>query len=168
MMKSINPSYKSLLWIMPFIMGLHNLEEAPSMVEFSARYLPDIHFVTGPQFHAALIIVTLGGFAAAYASLYFLGRGVWAYVPVAMQVIMLLNAFSHIGASIVFGTAAPGVYTGALVNVPFALLVFRAVFREKFADRRGFAIAFIAGALLYLPLIALSLYAGSLLGSLFM
>jgi hypothetical protein len=167
-MKFINPSYKALLWIMPFVMGLHNLEEAPSMVDFSARYLPNVHFVTGPQFHAALVIVTLGGFAAVYTSLFFLEKAWWAYVPIAIQTIMLLNALSHIGASIMFSTAAPGVYTAAAINIPFALLTFRAAFGEGYADRRGFAIAFIAGALLYLPIIAFSLFAGSIAEKIFM
>ncbi|TAL33619.1 MAG: HXXEE domain-containing protein [Spirochaetes bacterium] len=168
MKKKFLDSYKSLLWIMPFLMGLHNLEEAPGMVAFSAKYLPGVHFVTGPQFHAALVIVTLGGFAAVYASLYFLEKGFWGHMPVAIQAVMLLNALSHVGASILFLTPAPGVYTALLVNIPFALLVFRAAFREHYIDRRGFAIAFVCGAVVYLPLIALSLVAGSLAEKLFM
>jgi len=162
MMKHYNPSYKSLLWIMPFLTGLHNLEEAPSMVGFLARYLPDIHFVTEGQFYAALIIATLGEFAIVYASLYFLERGVWRYVPVALQSLVFLNALSHICGSLMFRTAAPGVFTAVLLIIPFTPLVYRAALREKYVDRRGLTVAFLAGAVAYLPLVALSLLAGTL------
>mgnify|MGYP000937134172 CR=1 FL=1 len=147
---------------LPFLFAMHNAEESLSMVEFSARHMAGFHSVTQVQFLPALVLITGAAFILCYMAVGRFGRGVWAYVPLWIQSILFFNAFSHIAITIHSGEAAPGVYTAVLVNIPFALALFRGALREGFVTARGAFWSAVAGLVLYVPVVLLSLGFGSL------
>jgi hypothetical protein len=147
---------------LPFLFAMHNAEESLSMVEFSARHMAGFHSVTQVQFLSALVLITGAAFILCYMAVGRFGRGVWAYVPLWIQSILFFNAFSHIAITIHSGEAAPGVYTAVLVNIPFALALFRGALREGFVTARGAFWSAVAGLVLYVPVVLLSLGFGSL------
>ncbi len=147
---------------LPFLFALHNAEESLSMVEFSSRHMAGFHSVTQVQFLSALVLITAAAFVLCFMAVGRFGRGIWTYVPLWIQSILFFNAFSHIAITIHSGEAAPGVYTAVLVNIPFALVLFRRAFREGFVTARRAAYAAVAGLVLYVPVVLLSLGFGSL------
>lgn len=154
--------FVSMVRALPFLFALHNAEESLSMVEFSARHMAGFHSVTQVQFLSALVLITGAAFILCYMAVGRFGRGVWAYVPLWIQSILFFNAFSHIAITIHSGEAAPGVYTAVLVNIPFALALFRGALREGFVTARGAFWSAVAGLVLYVPVVLLSLGFGSL------
>lgn len=147
---------------LPFLFALHNAEESLSMVEFSARHMAGFHSVTQVQFLSALVLITGAAFILCFMAAGRFGLGIWTYVPLWIQSILFFNAFSHIAITIHSGEAAPGVYTAVLVNIPFTLVLFRGALREGFATARGASWSAVAGLVLYVPVVLLSLGFGSL------
>jgi hypothetical protein len=156
-------TYRRLLWLLPVLFGLHNLEESFAMVAFSRAHLPGLHSVTQPQFNAAVILITAAGFIITYLSIAKGLRGAWAYAPLWLQSILFVNALTHIAASVYAGEAAPGIYTAVFVNIPFSLWLFRRAFAEKYATRKYFIYSCAAGLASYAPLTFASLAAGKAL-----
>ncbi len=154
--------FAGMVRALPFLFALHNAEEALSMVGFSARHMAGFHSVTQVQFLSALVLITAAAFVLCFLAVNRLGRGVWAYVPLWIQSILFFNAFSHIAITIHTGEAAPGIFTAVLVNIPFTLVLFRRAFREGLVTARGAAYAAVAGLVLYVPVVLLSLGLGSL------
>ncbi|HSV98365.1 MAG TPA: HXXEE domain-containing protein, partial [Spirochaetota bacterium] len=142
---------------LPFLFALHNAEESLSMVEFSARHMAGFHSVTQVQFLSALVLITGAAFVLCFVAAGRFGRGIWAYVPLWIQSILFFNAFSHIAITIHTGEAAPGVYTAVLVNIPFTIALFRGALREGLVTARGASWSAVAGLVLYVPVVLLSL-----------
>ena len=131
-------SRASLLWLVPLLFALHNLEEGALM----QRYLPAaqaamparlkriVGLCNYRQFVALLVFITLIPFAiAAAADLSRLGS-IAGYALLALQATMLLNVASHIGAAFVLRGYGPGLVTAILVNLPFSLWLMSVAWAE--------------------------------------
>jgi uncharacterized protein with HXXEE motif len=135
---------RRLLWYIPALLFLHNLEEALTI----PRYLPIIQarapqalqpwFATMsyPVFLWAVTIVTLVPLAiVAYASSR-PGRH-WTYWAAALvQAVVALNVASHVAGAIYLGGYAPGVLTAVVLNLPFSIYFFRRAAHEGWFTRR--------------------------------
>lgn len=133
-------SFDRLLWLVPFLLAIHNLEEAPFMEGWYKR-LP-LKFplsITTRQFVIAVIFITVVGFIVTYVALGYLDEQTGYLVILGIQAIMLFNAFvPHIATTIRFRMYSPGVLTAILLILPFSYYLFRRAFSENVLEPNQF------------------------------
>lgn len=165
-------SRKTLLWLVPIFLTIHNLEEAIVMPAFlatrnaavpgSLRQL--IPPVTYKQFLTALIIITIIPYLIA---LFWLSRKWAVYVLLGFQVVMLINVFAHVMMALFLKGYAPGVATALLINLPFSVYLLRRALVEKWVSRKAAVLMFPIGLVIHGPALAgLMLLSGEIAGSL--
>jgi hypothetical protein len=123
-------SFRTIQWLFPVVVTLHNGEEAfymPKWVSAHHGQLP-MHPRAGAIF-LALLLLTLAAFAVAILSVQRGEQSVGAYLLFGYAAAMLINVFvPHIPATLAFHEYTPGVATAVLINLPFmSVLMFRAV-----------------------------------------
>jgi hypothetical protein len=159
---------RSVLWLVPSLLALHNAEEAL----FFPRYLPFVlsrlsaawqaliaPLSTG-QVWSALALITGTAFLAAWWADRSPDSAAALWLLLLIQATVLLNPLWHAAAAVVlFGGYAPGVVTALLLNLPFSIyLLHRAVAERWFG--RGALWALAPGAILvHGPLLAALLVA---------
>ena len=133
----------SVLWLIPVLFLLHNLEEALFMPRFlpldpdliPSALRPLLAELTYAQFLAVLLPVTILPFLiAARGNLHRSGSG-GIFLLLGCQAVVLLNVFSHIASALVLGGYVPGLLTALLPNLPFSIYVFRKATRERWISR---------------------------------
>ena len=156
-------SRSSVLWLIPVLLLVHNLEEAlfmPHILPLDPQYIPRalrllLPEVTYAQFLLVLLPVTVLPFLiAARGDLHREGSG-GIFLLLGLQAAVLLNVFSHIASALVLGGYVPGLLTALLPNLPFSIYVFRKATRERWISR---------WALLSLPALALFVHGPVLIG----
>jgi hypothetical protein len=122
-----------LLWLIPILFTLHNLEEAPSMESWSKRLPLKIHpTVSTRQFTIAVTFLTLSGFLITYIALNFLQNSTAYLLLLGIQAILLFNAIiPHIATTIRFRMYSPGMITAIFITLPYSFYVFRRAFAEN-------------------------------------
>ncbi len=151
-------SKKNLLWLVPILITVHNLEEAVFMPIFLARRntaIPNfLHGLLPPitygQFLLALFIMT----ATPYLIAWFANRerervGVGMFLLLSVQVMMLVNVFAHMGMAILVSGYAPGVVTAIAINLPFSVYLLRHAVRERCVSGRAMALIVPIGLVLH-------------------
>ena len=120
-------SFTRLLWFVPFLLAIHNVEEAPFMEKWSRELPLPIHpAVSTRQFVWAVTLLTVAGFAITYFGINTTKQpiGVWAVLEI--QMIMLVNAIApHLVVSLRFQKYNPGVVTALFLNIPFSVYLFQ-------------------------------------------
>lgn len=154
---------RHLLWLVPLLLTLHNLEEAVFMKGFLSRFgdrLPILPPVTFGQFLLALTLVTLAPYAFAASGP--LERRSRAFLLVlGTQMVVLVNVASHLAAAVWARGYAPGLVTALLVNLPFSLFLFRRALRASWVRPRDLAWLLVAALLVHGPgLVGLMVLAG--------
>lgn len=158
---------RSLLWLVPLLLTLHNLEEAVFMKGFLARFadrIPLLPPVTYGQFLLALAVVTLAPYAFAASGP--LERRSRAFLLVlGTQMVVLVNVAAHVAAAVWARGYAPGLVTALLVNLPFSVFLFRRALRGAWVKPRDLAWLLAAALLVHGPgLVGLMVLAGWALG----
>jgi hypothetical protein len=165
-------SRKALLWLVPVLLTIHNLEEAlvmPAFIERRNASVPGpmreiLPPVTYRQFLTALIIITVIPYLIA---LLWIGRRWAVYALLGLQVVMLINVFAHILMALFLKGYAPGLVTALLINLPFSLYLLRRAVREGWISMRAAVWMFPIGLLIHGPaLAALMLLSGKIAGAL--
>jgi hypothetical protein len=152
-------SRKTLLWLVPVFLTIHNLEEAvvmPAFIERRNAYvrgtlsqiIPPVNY---KQFLIALAIITIIPFLVA---LLWLGRRWAVYLLIGFQVVMLINVFAHILMALFLRGYAPGLITALVINLPFSLYLLRRALNEKWVTKGAVAWMFPAGLLIHGPVLA--------------
>lgn len=133
-------SFNRLLWLVPILFTLHNVEEAPFMEGWSKRIPLKIHpTVSTRQFAIAVLFLTLGGFLVTYFGVEYLANQAGYLSVLEIQAILFFNAFiPHIASTIRFRMYSPGVITAVLVTLPFSFYLFRRAFHENILDWNQF------------------------------
>ena len=162
---------KSLLWLVPVFVTVHNLEEAlfmPAFLEtrnssipvFLRSLLPPI---TYRQFLIALIIVTAMPYLIAwFGNLEGEGSG-GAHVLLGLQIVMLYNVLAHAMMAVLLGGYAPGLVTAVVFNLPISVYLLRRALRERWISRRAIMLLLPAGLIIHtLGLPSLIILSGSL------
>jgi Protein of unknown function with HXXEE motif len=161
---------KRLLWLVPVLLTIHNLEEAvamPAFIEKRNASVPGslrdiVPPVTYKQFLIALAIITVIPYLVA---LLWLGRRWAVYLLVGFQVVMLINVFAHTLMAIFLRGYTPGLVTALLINLPFSLYLLRRAVIEKWMSKRAVALMFPVGLLAHGPvLLGLMLLSGLIAG----
>jgi hypothetical protein len=125
-------SFAQLLWGVPILLAIHNLEEAPFMAKWSRELSLPIHpVVSTRQFVVAISLLTIAGCALTYLGIHLIAQPIGFLLILGVQMIMLVNAIApHLIATLRFRKYSPGVITGLLLNVPFSLYLFQRALQE--------------------------------------
>jgi hypothetical protein len=126
-------SFEQLLWLVPILLAIHNLEEAPFMESWSKRLPIKLPFtITTRQFVIAVTFLTIAGFVVTFVALEYWSHQTAYLIILGIQAILLFNAFiPHIATTIRFRVYSPGVITAILLIIPFSLYLFRRAFHEN-------------------------------------
>jgi len=165
------PAHQPVLWLIPTLLAVHNVEEAVAMPRFlravALRAPVAVTAMVSPAnyhgFLVALMVATILPFAiAAWA---------WArpesesarWSALCVQAVVAINVVWHIAAAVALGRYTPGLVTAVLLNLPFSIHVFRRASRDGWTSRRGFALLAPAALVLHGPfLLALLFVTGAL------
>ena len=120
-------SFVRLLWGVPILLAIHNLEEAPFMEKWSKELGLPIHFaISTRQFIWAVTLLTAAGFAATYLGINTTEQPIGVWTVLEIQMIMFVNAVvPHFAAFLRFQRYNPGVVTALFLNVPFSVYLFQ-------------------------------------------
>ena len=152
-------SRRMLLWLVPILLTIHNLEEAVVMPAFiekrnasvQGRLQGIIPPITYKQFLTALIIITVIPYLIA---LFWIGRRWAQYLLVGLQVVMLINVCAHTLMALSLKGYAPGLITALLLNLPFSLYLLKRAVSERWMSGKAVALMFPIGLLLHGPALA--------------
>jgi hypothetical protein len=125
--------FDRLLWLVPIILTIHNLEEAPFMEGWSKRLPLKIHpTVTTRQFVIAVTFLTIAGFVLTYFSGEYLANQTGYLMVLGIQAVLLFNTFvPHLATTIRFRMYSPGVITAILLILPFSFYLFQRALKEN-------------------------------------
>jgi len=125
--------FDRLLWLVPVILTIHNIEEAPFMEGWSKRLPLKIHpTVTTRQFVIAVTFLTIAGFLLTYFGVEYLADETGYLMVLGIQAILLFNTFvPHIAMTIRFRLYSPGVITAILFTLPFSFYLFQRALKEN-------------------------------------
>jgi hypothetical protein len=163
-------SRKTLLWLVPIFLTIHNLEEAllmPAFIEKRNASVPGsmreiIPPVTYKQFLTALVIITVIPYLIA---LFWLNRPWAVYLLTGLQAVMLINVCAHTLMALFLRGYAPGLITAVVINLPFSLYLMKRAVSEKWMSRKAVALMFPIGLLVHGPVLAgLMLLSGKIAG----
>ncbi|GIP38157.1 hypothetical protein J31TS4_14370 [Paenibacillus sp. J31TS4] len=165
------PSLEALIWLLPAAFFLHDGEEimtvekwvrsrpARDRLEDPRLFNPGKHLTV--QFAIAVLLI---GACLLLASSYAAGRLADTGRPnplfVGIVSVFLLDGLKHVGASVLARSYTPGVWTAALVEIPYGAYVLWRLFAEGAADGTTLAV----GTAMALPLTLALVGAGLVLG----
>jgi hypothetical protein len=159
-------SLKKILWFIPALLALHNLEEALTMPQWIQANLWKVretiplfnllHFST-PQLYLSLVLVTIVPFILAFFCLKGELSGRKLNIMLALQAIIFWNALvPHISGIIILQMYNPGTVTAVLVNLPFSLYLFRYLRKNQILTLKHLRMVFALGLIVYLPAVYLN------------
>ena len=125
--------FSRLLWLVPIILTIHNIEEAPFMEGWSKRLPLKVHpTVTTRQFIIAVTFLTIVGFMLTYFGVEYLANQTGYLMVLGIQAILLFNTFiPHIATTLRFRMYSPGVITAILLTLPFSFYLFQRALNEN-------------------------------------
>jgi hypothetical protein len=170
-LRNLGPGDRQVLWLIPILLTLHNLEEAIAM----RRFLPSLKERTPAAIGAVLAQVDYHGFLVALIIATVLPFAIvwWVWVrpesrvalwaALGIQAVVALNVLSHIAAAIVFGGYSPGLATAVLVNLPFSAYLFSRAWIEGWTTTARLSLLLLAALIVHGPLlVGLLLLTGAL------
>src|SRR3989304_1480925 len=141
-------TFKQVLWCIPFVLTLHNIEEALTVRRWVAQNLPliegNLPFNITLQFTPMQLMVSLGvatvvPFIVTMLCIGGENKSKKLFILFLLQGIIFLNVFiPHIVVSLRMRQYNPGVITAVFLNLPFSLYLFRRAYREKYLALREF------------------------------
>lgn len=144
-----------LLWALPAVVAVHNLEEALWLPQWSRERAQRWRPPAGAwEFRFALTVITLAVFL--FAALTQIGgwSSIWHYLIAAYALGQSLNIFvPHLVASIDYRTVMPGLLSGVLLVLPTAVLfLYRSFLESRLELDRFLPVATVVIVLLLLSL----------------
>jgi hypothetical protein len=132
--------FDRLLWLVPIVLTIHNIEEAPFMEGWSKRLPLKVHqTVSTRQFVIAVTFLTIAGFILTYVGVEYLANQTGNLMVLGIQAILLFNVFvPHIATTIRFRMYSPGVITAMLITLPFSYYLFQRALNENIINWNQF------------------------------
>jgi hypothetical protein len=136
---------RSLIYLFPILVALHNTEEAIWLPGWSERaglwHTP----VASGVFRFAAAILTVLAFVLTALSIRAGKEAVWTYLLFGYMVAMLANVlFPHLAAAVALRRYTPGVVTAVVLNLPVLSLLISLALREGYVSDWT-AVAYSAG-----------------------
>jgi hypothetical protein len=128
---------RALLWFVPLLITLHNLEEILGMPALLADlpnrlpgwvlnlFPPGVFPPSRRQFLVMLLVVTVLPYLFALFPGAGRARGLRTTLLAGTQAVMLVNVFSHVFSALFVRGYVPGLGTALVCNLPFSLYFFR-------------------------------------------
>ncbi len=128
-------SFRTLEWLFPLVITLHNAEEAlwlPGWWKRAGRW----HAPVAPgAFRFAVAVVTVLAYAITWLSAGSGKQSVWTYLAFGCIAAALANVLiPHVAASIALRSYIPGVATAVLLNLPVSSLLVVHALREGYVS----------------------------------
>lgn len=155
-------SYRTLQWIFPVLVGLHNAEEAMRMPKWKARG-PWFGKARPIVFRFAVVALTVLAFALTGMSILAGPRSFWGNLVFGYMIAVLINAVvPHIAVSLWERTWMPGVIT-AVLNLPILGCLVVLALQQTYVSSHDALVFGISVPIALLLAIALLFKVGSLL-----
>jgi hypothetical protein len=164
-------SRNRVLWLVPILVTIHNLEEAllmPAFLQARNESIPGslrdlLPPVTYRQFLIALLIVTVIPYLITLFGNPGRAGGIGVYLLLGFLVVMLINVAAHVFMAVIIGGYAPGIVTALLMNLPFSVYLLRRALRERWVTGREMGVIFVVGLIVHgVGLPGLIIVAGSI------
>jgi len=160
-----NLTFTQLLWLVPVLFAIHNLEEVPQMERWSRR-IPSRYSqsVTTSQFSLAVTLLTLLVLVVTILAVNYPASRLFYLIIFEFQTIILLNVFvPHVLTTIRFKMYSPGLVSGIVLSLPFSIYLFHRALEEKYLSGTALLIMFLLAPLLMIFLTRSSLWLASVL-----
>lgn len=157
-------SFHQIIWLVPILFSIHNLEELPSMEKWIKQTRLPIHKnITTFQYGVAVTFLSLLAFFTTWLANNGLKFDVGVYLVLEVQAIILINSIiPHIGMTIRDRKYNPGVATAILINLPFSIYLLSRAIKENYIDIRELIIMISLAPTLMVLLIIFSLKLGQI------
>ena len=127
--------FRSLEWLFPFVITLHNAEEAIWLPDWSKRAESWLAPVAPGVFRFAVVVLTVLVYALTWLSVNSGRQSVWTYLVFGSIAVTLANVLiPHLAATIALRSYMPGVATAVLLNLPVLSLLVVLAFREGYVS----------------------------------
>lgn len=166
-------SFKQVLWLVPVVLTLHNIEEALTMPRWVMQNLPliqsNLPFGIQIDFTSFQLLVSLGIATVVPIAVTMLcingeKKSARLFFLFLLQAIILINVFvPHIAVSLRILDYNPGVLTAVSVTLPFSLYLFRRAYREEYLTRPKISSLFLVAFFVYPPIAWIIHVAGELI-----
>ena len=93
--------------------------------------------ISAAEFWLATLLIDVAMFLSTYFAAKRGKQSVSAYIFCGFTLLILLNAFWHIGVALHYETYAPGVVTGVAINLPLTTYLLQRAVREKYIFGSG-------------------------------
>jgi hypothetical protein len=160
----------NLMWILPLLASLHNLEELMTMGAFWRdnlwiQSLPFYNLIqsTDLQFAVSVTILTIIVVLITYFAVKNPQKGKLMDLFVLILLLIFVNAFIHLIQALLFISYVPGLITGLLLIVPYSLILICRIFQEELINKAGFILMLLLALILQIPLIITALWIGKML-----
>ena len=128
-------SFRTLEWLFPVVIALHNAEEALWLPDWSKRAGRWHDPVAPCVFRFAVVILTILAFVVTDLSFKSSKQTVWTYLVVGYMAAMLANVLiPHIAASIATRSYMPGLATGVALNLPVLSMLMVLAVRQGYVS----------------------------------
>ena len=158
--------FDTLLWLVPFLFMLHNMEEAPLMEEWSRQLPLKIRLIESRrQVVIAVTLLTLISFLLTYLGLKVMTKHAGQMLIFSMQMTMGLNVFfPHLLLAVRFRRYNPGLVTALFLTLPFSIYLFQRALNENLLTPNELWILLGLSPLIMIVSIFISLKLGKLFG----
>ena len=137
--------FRTLEWLFPIVVTLHNTEEGLWLPEWAERAGFWRVSVTPRAFRFAAAVITLPAYLVTWLSVVTGQQTVWTYLAFGCIAVTLANVFiPHVAVTIATRSYMPGVATAVLLNLPVLTLLVVDALREGYVSGWK-AMAFCAG-----------------------
>ena len=158
-------AFRQILWVVPILFALHNLEEASLMEKWSKKSSLLFHVtVSTPQFAIAVAVLTVLVFAATWLGRLGPKQSVGMYVTTGVQAIIFINViFPHIAVTVRSRSYNPGLLTAVIFNLPFSVYLYQRAVAEGYITTLGVIVTLAIAPFAMIVLIASSLRLGEII-----
>jgi hypothetical protein len=154
--------FDTLLWLVPFLFMLHNMEEALQMEKWSKQLPLKITLIESTrQFIMAVTLLTLISFLLTYLGLKVMTKHAGQLLILSMQMTMTLNVFfPHLLFAVRFRRYNPGLVTALFLTLPFSIYLFQRALNENLLAQHEFWVLLALSPLIMISSIFTSLKLG--------
>jgi hypothetical protein len=165
-------SRRTLVWMIPIALTLHNVEEALAFRRMWPRLgaiLPEPfarvegHLPLQAMLQALAALSVLGFVLAAFVAVRPQEKSGW-WLLLALEVALAINAVAHVASALfLFHGYAPGLITALVLNAPLAVYCLGRGRKDRWVSERAWRAAFVGGVVLHGPVLLGALWlAGAL------
>ena len=162
-------TFPQLMWLVPILFAVHNLEEAPLMEKWAEKTpLPFHAQIKTAPFSIAVTFLTLLAFIVTRWGVNSPPQSLGVYLVVTLQAVILLNAFlPHMAVTIRYRSYNPELITAVFLNLPFSIYFFTRALSDNFITTQGTLLSLIFAPVVMIIFIAISLKLGEVVVRLF-